>query len=53
VSSDGCARVIVGCGRGRLAATDLVLIARPSATDSGLRATAAELEGLLRRLGRG
>ena len=35
------------------AATDLVLIARPSATGSGLRATASELESLLRRLGRG
>lgn len=35
------------------AATDLVVIARPSATGSGLRATAAELESLLRRLGRG
>ncbi len=34
------------------AATDLVVIARPSATGSGLRATAAELEGLLKRLGR-
>jgi ribonuclease P protein component len=35
------------------AATDLVVIARPSATGSGLQATAAELESLLRRLGRG
>ena len=34
------------------AATDLVVIARPSATGSGLRATALELESLLRRLGR-
>jgi ribonuclease P protein component len=33
-------------------ATDLVLIARPSATGSGLAATSAELESLLRRLGR-
>jgi ribonuclease P protein component len=32
--------------------TDLVLIARPGAKDSGLTATAAELESLLRRLGR-
>jgi ribonuclease P protein component len=35
------------------AGTDLVLIARPSATDSGLRATTSELESLLRRLGSG
>jgi ribonuclease P protein component len=34
------------------AGTDLVVIARPSATRSGLQATAAELESLLRRLGR-
>jgi len=34
------------------AATDMVLIARPSATTSGLAGTAAELESLLKRLGR-
>ena len=33
--------------------TDLVLIARPAAVTSGLAATAAELELLLKRLGRG
>ena len=34
------------------AGTDLVLIARPLATTSGLQATAAELESLLKKLGR-
>lgn len=34
------------------AGTDLVLIARPAALTSGLAATTAELETLLRRLGR-
>ncbi len=41
---------IVGCESLAPAGTDLVVIARPSATDSGLRATASELESLLRRL---